>query len=1043
VSSILVSLSRSIYDRTARVAGRPATVGDVVPLTNHADWRPRLEGLSADGSLFVVTVRPPDNRLVLVAVLERPRHIDDRWEAPPNTAPVTDLRDVLPQLVFDTGKGLTVPPEKLAKALQKAQILTAADEALLRAAIAATRDARAADAAAARTPPAGTTPTGGHGTLTREVDPEVERELTECAALSATDPAVAFGLALRAWRRTGWERLADLVERLASAGESEEAERVRARARSGTLLSEDWKTLAETLRDVDRGALLLNLHDRSAPDLCDLVSWMIKNWDPDPRVTSALYDVLRRKPWTYTSSKPTWTNMFSLLRKSGDRRLLAADWLERDRTRPIVGRSLHDWVPEQICKLADQLAATSPLPVGPEIVKLLDAIEQTLPAPAGGSGSVPPLPVAVPVSVAQLPATVTERANRIFTVATVVEAHVDGSRLVLGLRPKIKEDGPAEYPDAAVVYGPDGTLEWGRLGGCGAVALDPAAERAAVLTVTTNRRGENHADIGFDFAIVRLADNVTLASWRLGEVEDLWMFEARRIGLRIRWDLPSTVVGSLRHERAYRMYAVDADTLTLSVLDTGPEREHRVSSRNRGLPMNAMTGLAVDPAEQIVASHDRDRCYLHDARTGRLLQAFSVGDEVGEGSKDPAGPPIVHLAPVGGARFAFASNGGGAAGPGPRGSFRNIIDGTTGWCVEETPIEIEVHNEQLGLVRVRPKGQPMAVTVPIETAAYWGWSGTDMVRVGAKGTVRYRDPLEESSARPREVPVTLPAVQRVAVSADEAVLAASAGGGALIWAGQAAPVRVMAGVVSGITDLAISRSGLVAALMGPQVDVRRPDGDKAGSLRGGRSGLTRVVGCPAHDGFAVGARDGTVYLFDDNFNRIAEAGCLDEGEELTALAASPSGQMLAVGSAGGAVVLIDASGTALRRYAAGAAVRELIFLPGEDRVLVWTNDGRLGCLALADGQPLGWRDEPALTGIALHPRYGWLATARAEGQVTLHATADAGEPGVPVARHFGPVTVLAFATNALVVGAGRPGTTGSLTVYGWPASVTEEGTDAR
>lgn len=111
---------------------RGAKLGDVLSIDRYVSKNPRLESLASGGSLFLVTVRPPDEALWLVGILEHPKHDGTSWVAAKNATAVRDIGSIQSALVFESGKGLVAKPGALGMALQTPRGLTAADVALLR-----------------------------------------------------------------------------------------------------------------------------------------------------------------------------------------------------------------------------------------------------------------------------------------------------------------------------------------------------------------------------------------------------------------------------------------------------------------------------------------------------------------------------------------------------------------------------------------------------------------------------------------------------------------------------------------------------------------------------------------------------------------------------------------------------------------------------------------------------------------------------------------------------------------------------------------------
>lgn len=124
-------ISKAEFEKLA--PGSPKTVGTVIELTRYVSSNKALETLSDGGALFLVTVRPPDERLMLVAILEEPKHKDSAWVGrganATIAADITALRD---HLKFDSGKGIAAKPGALGMSLQTPRKLTEADVMLLR-----------------------------------------------------------------------------------------------------------------------------------------------------------------------------------------------------------------------------------------------------------------------------------------------------------------------------------------------------------------------------------------------------------------------------------------------------------------------------------------------------------------------------------------------------------------------------------------------------------------------------------------------------------------------------------------------------------------------------------------------------------------------------------------------------------------------------------------------------------------------------------------------------------------------------------------------
>jgi len=127
-------VSKGIFEQQARRPDKTlAGPGDVLALDRYVSKSKHLARLAEGGALFLVTVRPPDEALWLVAILEAPTHDGEAWIASaPNTTPITDVSASLDALRFTTGKGIQAAPGRLGMSLQTPRALAPEDVALLR-----------------------------------------------------------------------------------------------------------------------------------------------------------------------------------------------------------------------------------------------------------------------------------------------------------------------------------------------------------------------------------------------------------------------------------------------------------------------------------------------------------------------------------------------------------------------------------------------------------------------------------------------------------------------------------------------------------------------------------------------------------------------------------------------------------------------------------------------------------------------------------------------------------------------------------------------
>ena len=127
--AMMAIVSKAIFEKD--MPG--AKVGDVYKTDRYTSSNKALAQLGNAGTLYLVTVRPPDEKLWLVAVLENVKHDGSAWIATkPNKTPITDISKVRGKLVFASGQPLPKAKGKLGMSLQTPRVLTREDVAALR-----------------------------------------------------------------------------------------------------------------------------------------------------------------------------------------------------------------------------------------------------------------------------------------------------------------------------------------------------------------------------------------------------------------------------------------------------------------------------------------------------------------------------------------------------------------------------------------------------------------------------------------------------------------------------------------------------------------------------------------------------------------------------------------------------------------------------------------------------------------------------------------------------------------------------------------------
>jgi len=130
MSSVLAIVSKALFEKMIPKA--EAKLGAVVDTNQYMSNNKTFDGLKDGGAIFLVTVRPPDEKLWLVGVLESPKKKGDSWVAEANEAPLTDITAAIPKLQFASGAGLHAKKGALGMSLQTPRALTDDDVSLLR-----------------------------------------------------------------------------------------------------------------------------------------------------------------------------------------------------------------------------------------------------------------------------------------------------------------------------------------------------------------------------------------------------------------------------------------------------------------------------------------------------------------------------------------------------------------------------------------------------------------------------------------------------------------------------------------------------------------------------------------------------------------------------------------------------------------------------------------------------------------------------------------------------------------------------------------------
>src|SRR6187399_1619067 len=106
MGDVFAIVSKAVFEKEARVDGEVVGIGDVWPVARYTGTGKVFESaLAGGGRIFMVTVRPPDEKLWLLAILESPK-LDAKSKAlvaAPNIVPAVDITALRKTIRFESG----------------------------------------------------------------------------------------------------------------------------------------------------------------------------------------------------------------------------------------------------------------------------------------------------------------------------------------------------------------------------------------------------------------------------------------------------------------------------------------------------------------------------------------------------------------------------------------------------------------------------------------------------------------------------------------------------------------------------------------------------------------------------------------------------------------------------------------------------------------------------------------------------------------------------------------------------------------------------
>ncbi|MFO0590232.1 MAG: hypothetical protein U0441_22000 [Polyangiaceae bacterium] len=131
---LIAIVAKGIFEQEAKQGGKLLAPGQVFATDRYVSKNKALAPLAQGGRLVLVTVRPPNERLWLVAILDNPTFGPDpatkidMWRAAhPNATPIVDITALRKTIKLATGKGLSQDKGALGMSLQTPRALAAED----------------------------------------------------------------------------------------------------------------------------------------------------------------------------------------------------------------------------------------------------------------------------------------------------------------------------------------------------------------------------------------------------------------------------------------------------------------------------------------------------------------------------------------------------------------------------------------------------------------------------------------------------------------------------------------------------------------------------------------------------------------------------------------------------------------------------------------------------------------------------------------------------------------------------------------------------
>ncbi len=313
MADLLAVVSKAIFEK------EDLALGDVWPTARYASAGKGLQALAEGGRLFLVTVRPPDEVLWLVAILEQPKFDGSGWKARANTTPIREVK----RAAIEFANGATLPTKAgvLAMSLQTPRALSAATAT----ALAGARKV-ASRSAAPKTRAAKTAPRKPSAKAT-SAKPASAKVASAKPSTAKRAPVIDEPALLARWRKTRSPRIADVLQ-----------------------------AAPLDFGDLARGKPASKGVHQWFPKLIELVEVL----PDDPRVAVFFVESVQKARWPGSSSAKLWSRVFAKLIALGDVRAVAPLRAAVATPPRFFGAAFTATILEQIGQTAETLAKRKP-----------------------------------------------------------------------------------------------------------------------------------------------------------------------------------------------------------------------------------------------------------------------------------------------------------------------------------------------------------------------------------------------------------------------------------------------------------------------------------------------------------------------------------------------------------------------------------------------------------------------------------------------------------------------------------------------------------